>query len=156
MQAASSSAASRAGYVLGASTELQVYSSDEELSFQSLSPLPADLVGTAEWDASDVRTTPAICASAAGNGADNPTVVSPFLISEVQAARLVLFELIAVSSFSVRFSITQCCSTGRNFLCVCGTQQSGTHSILHAHSHHTHPVCTHCKHAPIAPRATRT
>ena len=53
-------------------------------------------------------------ASQYGIGDDNP--ISPFTLSKLQAQRSVMLEVRNASSFRVRFAISVCCTTGRNFL----------------------------------------
>ena len=58
--------------------------------------------------------TPVNVASTYGTGRDNPA--DPYDLTSVQAARSVMAEFVSVSTFQVRFAISACCTTGRNFL----------------------------------------
>jgi len=49
-----------------------------------------------------------------GIGKDNP--VSTFTLDELQANRSIKVEFESVSTFRIRYAITECCTTGRNFM----------------------------------------
>ena len=53
-------------------------------------------------------------ASVYGVGQDNP--FDPVNLTPLQAARSIMAEFEYMSSFQVRYAITGCCTTGRNFL----------------------------------------
>ena len=61
-----------------------------------------------------VWQTPLYCASTVGTGADNPH--NPHNLTDFQRSRSVMFTLVNTSAFEVRYSISPCCSSGRNFL----------------------------------------
>ena len=58
--------------------------------------------------------TPIMVASAYGVGQDNP--FDTYSLTQQQAHRSIMVRFENVSSFEVRFAISECCTTGRNFL----------------------------------------
>ena len=84
------------GYIFSAESSLLVYDTPAEQEAAGVS-----LDGADGWD--DI---PAVCASRAGIGEDNPT--NPNTLTAEQQARVAVLQLDAVSSFDLLLSIDQC------------------------------------------------